>query len=145
MPENDASLKRGAARMRELATEDRAKREALEEELSAGLGRTPAAIDKLTINAIAATQVRALRLRQAGRSDLEERRLLTQLLRTSGLRPAPASAPAPLTIAQQLAAAGYAPPTENGISSEFDDGDGGEEPSGEAALSEAESETGAVA
>ncbi len=143
MPENDASLKRGAARMRELATEDRAKREALEEELSAGLGRTPAAIDKLTINAIAATQVRALRLRQAGRSDLEERRLLTQLLRTSGLRPAPASAPAPLTIAQRLAAAGYAPPPENGISSEFDDG--GEEPSGEAALSEAESETGAVA
>jgi len=90
---DEAPLKRGSARMREIAAEDGAKREALEAELLASLGRTPAPIDKLTINAIAATHIRAERLRQAGRSDLEERRLLTQLLRTSGLRPAPPTQP----------------------------------------------------
>jgi hypothetical protein len=90
---DDVAPKRGAARMRQLATEDRAKREELEAELITGLGRSPAAIDRLAITTLAATAVRAERLRQAGKNDAEERRLVAQLIRTTGLRPAPASAP----------------------------------------------------
>jgi hypothetical protein len=41
-----------------------------------------------TAETLAATVVRADRLRMAGRSDLEERRLIVQLQRALGLKPA---------------------------------------------------------
>jgi hypothetical protein len=84
---------RGWKRMRQIRAADEAERKALADQLAAGVGRPVTAIDQVAITAIAATTVRADRLRLIGKSDLEERRLLAQLLRTSGIRPAPPAAP----------------------------------------------------
>ena len=100
----------GRARSRQLAQEAAAERAPLEAELRESLGRTPNAVDKLAIETIAATAVRARRLRADGRNDAEERRLLTQLLRATGLRPAPA---APPTLQAQLAARPFVPPADD--------------------------------
>jgi hypothetical protein len=101
----------GRARSRQLAQEAAAERVPLEAELRAGLGREATPIDKLAIETIAATAVRARRLRADGRNDSEERRLLTQLLRATGLRPAPAAPAAAPSLQAQLAARGYTPPS----------------------------------
>ncbi|WP_050420312.1 hypothetical protein [Bradyrhizobium tropiciagri] len=96
----------GLVRMREIAAEDKAKREALAAELLADLGRTPTALDRVSISTLAATVVRADRLRSTGRSDIEERRLIVQLQRGLGLRPAPAGPqkPDPLKAIEEHAA-----------------------------------------
>ncbi len=106
-------LKTGRARMKELAVEAAAERAPLEAELRAGLGREATPIDKLAIETIAATAVRARRLRADGRNDAEERQLLTQLLRATGLRPAPAAPAAAPSLQAQLAARGYTPPSSD--------------------------------
>jgi hypothetical protein len=103
----------GRARSRQLAQEAAAERAPLEAELRESLGRIPNAVDKLAIETIAATAVRARRLRADGRNDAEERRLLTQLLRATGLRPAPAAPAAPLTLQAQLAARPFVPPADD--------------------------------
>jgi hypothetical protein len=103
----------GQARSRQLAQEAAAERAPLEAELRESLGRIPNAVDKLAIETIAATAVRARRLRADGRNDAEERRLLTQLLRATGLRPAPAAPAAPPTLQAALAARGYTPPADD--------------------------------
>jgi hypothetical protein len=103
----------GRARSRQLAQEAAAERAPLEAELRESLGRIPNAVDKLAIETIAATAVRARRLRADGRNDAEERRLLTQLLRATGLRPAPAAPAAPPTLQAALAARGYTPPADD--------------------------------
>jgi hypothetical protein len=103
----------GRARSRQLAAEAAAERAPLEAELRESLGRIPNAVDKLAIETIAATAVRARRLRADGRNDAEERRLLTQLLRATGLRPAPAAPAAPPTLQAALAARGYTPPADD--------------------------------
>jgi hypothetical protein len=72
--------------MHEMRREDEAKRQRLVAGLLAELGRPAGAAETL-----AATVVRADRLRMAGRSDLEERRLIVQLQRALGLKPAPAA------------------------------------------------------
>jgi hypothetical protein len=76
--------------MHEMRREDQAKRQRLVAELLAELGRPAGAVDRVTAETLAATVVRADRLRMAGRSDLEERRLIVQLQRALGLRPPPA-------------------------------------------------------
>jgi hypothetical protein len=101
----------GRARSRQLAQEAATERAPLEAELRAGLGREATPIDKLAIETIAATAVRARRLRADGRNDAEERRLLTQLLRATGLRPAPATPASAPSLQAQLAARGYKPPS----------------------------------
>jgi len=78
-------LLRGKARMREIAAEDAAKRQ----RLVAELGRPAGAVDRVSAETLAATVVRADRLRMNGRDDLEERRLVVQLQRALGLKPAP--------------------------------------------------------
>jgi hypothetical protein len=103
----------GRRRSRQLAAEAALERAPLEAELRAGLGREATPIDKLAIETIAATAVRARRLRADGRNDAEERRLLTQLLRATGLRPAPAEPAAPPTLQAALAARGYTPPADD--------------------------------
>jgi len=103
----------GRARSRQLAQEAAAERAPLEAALRESLGRIPNAVDKLAIETIAATAVRARRLRADGRNDAEERRLLTQLLRATGLRPAPAAPAAPPTLQAALAARGYTPPADD--------------------------------
>jgi len=77
--------------MHELRREDEAKRQRLVAELLAELGRPAGAVDRVTAETLAATVVRADRLRMAGRSDIEERRLVVQLQRALGLKPAPAA------------------------------------------------------
>jgi hypothetical protein len=101
----------GRRRSRQLAAEAALERGPLEAELRAGLGREVSPIDKLAIETIAATAVRARRLRADGRNDAEERRLLTQLLRATGLRPAPAAPAAAPSLQAPLAARGYTPPS----------------------------------
>ncbi|WP_407152251.1 hypothetical protein [Bradyrhizobium sp. ORS 86] len=88
-----AGRARGVRRMREIAAEDQAKREKLTAELLADLGRVPSALDRVNVASLAAAHVRAERLRTRGRSDLEERRQITQLMRATGLRPQPVTAP----------------------------------------------------
>ena len=84
---DDDKRKRGAARMKQLAAEAEAERQALADEIIAGLGRPANALDRIAIESIASAAVRARQLRAAGRDDLEQQRLIAQLLRATGLRP----------------------------------------------------------
>jgi hypothetical protein len=83
------NLARGRKRMRELAQEAQAERESLAAELLAGLGRTPSTVDRIAATNLAALHVRAKRLEAAGRDAVEIRRQITQMIRATGLRPAP--------------------------------------------------------
>jgi hypothetical protein len=85
--------KGGRARMRELAAEAAAERAPLEAALIAGLGREPTALDLVAIETLAATVIRARRLRATGRNDADERKTLVQIIRATGLRPSPPAAP----------------------------------------------------
>jgi hypothetical protein len=78
----------GRRRQLQLARESEAERRALADRIAAALGRPLTAIDEVAISAIAATSIRADRLRATGRSDHAERQLLTQMFRATGLRPA---------------------------------------------------------
>jgi hypothetical protein len=80
-------LKRGGGRMKEIAVETTVEREALEAQLISELGRPATAIDRIAIESIAAAAIRARRLRAAGKDDLEQQRLIAQLLRATGLKP----------------------------------------------------------
>jgi hypothetical protein len=82
-------LKRGWARARELSIAAEAERKAIEEGLFASLGRTPTAVDVIAIETLSSAFLGARRKRAAGRNDLESLKLITQLLRATGLRPAP--------------------------------------------------------
>jgi hypothetical protein len=119
---------RGATRMRQIAVEAEAERAALAAELVAGLGRPPSAIDQIAVEVLSSTTVRARRQRKLGKSDREDARILVQAVRAFGIRPAPAAPPRQLTIAEQLAARGYAPPKQNVMpAAEPDDDDDDEE------------------
>jgi hypothetical protein len=71
-----------------LAEQAEAECRLVEAELLRDLGRPPSGADKIAIETIAATVIRARRLRADGRSDAEERKLVAQLMRATGLRPA---------------------------------------------------------
>lgn len=93
MPDNEEAephLKRGWARMRELDQADAVERDALETELLGYLGRTPVAIDRIAVETLVASVVRARRLRARGKSDAEERKIILQSIRATGIRPPPA-------------------------------------------------------
>jgi hypothetical protein len=93
---DDARRQRGRDRMKEIAREDEAERQRVESQLVADFGRVPSAIEACVIEQIAARMVRARRLRQQGRDDTEQSRLIAQLLRSIGLKPAaPAAKPDP--------------------------------------------------
>jgi len=115
IPAARPQLRRGAARMKELAQESARERIALAADLLADLGRPPTAADRIAVETIAATAIRARQLRAFGRNDAEERRLLAQLIRASGLKPAPIEPPKPPTLAEQLAARGYSPPVARSV------------------------------
>jgi hypothetical protein len=102
----------GRARQKQLAAQAEAERRELEAGLLRDLGRPAATVDIIAIETLAAAIVRARALRRQGKSDAEATRMVAQLLRATGLKPSPATPPAPLTLQQQLAARGYAtPPT----------------------------------
>jgi hypothetical protein len=103
-------LSRGWARQRELARESEAERSALTAAILAGLGRQATTIDMIAASNLAALYVRANKLDAAGRDATEIRRQINQALRTTGFRPAKAEPPKQPSIAEQLAARGYAPP-----------------------------------
>jgi len=86
-PLSDAQRRRGQARMRELAAQAKAERQALADEIIRGLGRPATALDRIAIESIASAAVRARQLRAQGHDDLEQQRLIAQLLRATGLRP----------------------------------------------------------
>jgi hypothetical protein len=119
----DRPPSRGGRRMKELGAAAEVERAQLEADLIAGLGRTPSAIDRVGAEAIAAGVVRSRRLRAAGKSDLEERRTVIQAIRATGMRPGPATQPAPMSIAERLRAAGYAPPPDQPVAPPEDDED----------------------
>jgi hypothetical protein len=73
--------------MRELRAEAEAERQAEAAALIAALGHAPNAIERTVIEQISARTVRARQLRQRGRDDTEQSRLIAQLLRSIGLRP----------------------------------------------------------
>jgi hypothetical protein len=87
MPISDAQRRRGQARMQELAAEAETERQALADEIIAGLGRPATALDRIAIESIVSAAVSARQLRAQGRNDLEQQRLIAQLLRATGLRP----------------------------------------------------------
>ncbi len=104
-------LSRGGKRMRELAVGYESTRLALEANILSEMGRAPLTLDRVAAEALSSAVIGARRKRAAGQHDFEQLKLVAQLMRASGLRPGPASAAPPLTIAQQLALRGYAPPT----------------------------------
>jgi hypothetical protein len=103
-------LARGGRRMRELATVYESSRLELEADILREIGRAPTTLDRVAVEALSSAVIGARRKRAAGQHDSEQLKLVAQLMRASGLRPGPASAPTPLTIAQQLALRGYQPP-----------------------------------
>jgi hypothetical protein len=62
--------------------------------LLAGLGREAAAVDIVAIEALSSATINAHRKRAAGRNDSAELKLIAQLLRATGLKPPPPTAPA---------------------------------------------------
>jgi len=106
-----AGRQRGLARMKEIALEDADRRRRLVADLIADLGRIPTALDRMSIENLAAAHVRAERLRSSGRSDIEERRVVLQAQRALGMKPAPAAPAKTESMAEYLertAAAGSA-------------------------------------
>jgi hypothetical protein len=96
--------------MRQLASQAEAERAALTADILAGLGRTATTIDMIAASNLAALYVRANKLEAAGRDATEIRRQINQALRTTGFRPAKVEPPKQPSIAELLAAKGYAPP-----------------------------------
>lgn len=115
-----ATPRGGRSRRRQLAIEAEAERRVIEAELLRDLNRPPTASDRIAIETISATTIRARRLRADGRSDAEERKLIAQLMRASGLKPQPIVPPPPEDFdaeMQRLAspqAAGAAGPVNHG-------------------------------
>ena len=80
----------GRARRRELAAQFEAERREVEAGLLRDLGRPATERDRLAVENLSATVVKARWLRRDGRDDSDERRLLVQQMRGLGLKPAPA-------------------------------------------------------
>jgi hypothetical protein len=62
--------------------------------LLADLGRPPTAVDRIAIETLSTAMVRARRLRATGKNDVEQTRLIAQLLKATGIKSAPATGPA---------------------------------------------------
>jgi hypothetical protein len=92
----------GSKRMKELAAIAAVERDALVLEILAGLGRPATAIDRIAAESIAAASLRARDLRAQGRDDLEQQRMIAQLLRATGLKPDKKAPPAPPTMQELL-------------------------------------------
>jgi hypothetical protein len=104
---DDGRLARGRQRMRELVVESEVERQAVADGLANDLGRTPSTAETLLIETTAAQVVEARKLRRLGKSSEMQDRLVYRGLSKLGIKPAPSKQ---LSIAEQLAARGYAPP-----------------------------------
>jgi|GEM_PF-6459264 len=102
--EDGKPAKRGWARARELDKAAERDRKDLVTTLLASLGRVPSAVDIIAVESLSAAFITARRKRAAGRSDTEALKLVCQLLRATGLRPAPPATPAGPSLDATLAA-----------------------------------------
>jgi hypothetical protein len=80
---------RGSRRAKQLALENETERQQEAAALLAALGHEPSAVEIAVVEQISARMIRARRLRERGRDDTEQSRLVAQLLRSIGMRPAP--------------------------------------------------------
>jgi hypothetical protein len=94
----------GSKRMKELAAIAAVERDALVLEILSGLGRPAGALDKIAAESIAAASLRARDLRAQGRDDLEQQKMIAQLLRATGLKPDKKATPKAPTMEELLAA-----------------------------------------
>ena len=100
---DDKPLSRGWRRANELKQASERELEGLKSGLLDCLGREASAVDIVAIEALASATMSARKQRARGKSDREDLRLVAQLLRATGLRPAPAAAAAPLSLEDTLA------------------------------------------
>jgi hypothetical protein len=122
--ELEPAKSRGSKRMRELAPIYEADRVKLEKSILSAVGGDPDALTQIAAEALSSAVIGARRRRSAGKSDAEMLKLIAQLTRASGLRPSPAAAPAPMSMADMLAARGYTPPVLTSPTSEAVDDEG---------------------
>jgi hypothetical protein len=102
--DQDVPKARGKKRMRQLVPAYERDRAALQAALLSDLGREPTTIDRVAAEALSAALISSRRKRAAGRHDLEALKLVTQLLRATGMKPAPGTGPAVPSIQDYLAA-----------------------------------------
>jgi hypothetical protein len=100
----DPPKARGKKRMGQLVPAYEKDRAALQEALLGDLGREPTTIDRVAAEALSSALIGSRRKRAAGRSDVEMLKLVTQLLRATGMKPAPGTGPAAPSIADYIAA-----------------------------------------
>jgi hypothetical protein len=100
---DDKPKSRGWRRVQELKTEAGRELEELKTALVDCLGREPTAVDIIAIEALASAFMSARKQRARGKPDREDLRLVAQLLRATGLKPPPPSAPAPPSLDATLA------------------------------------------
>ena len=93
--EQDAPKSRGQRRMKELAVDYERTRVELEKAILAEVSGEPGALAQIAAEALSSAVMGARRKRAAGRSDAELLKLCAQLMRASGLRPAPVQAAVP--------------------------------------------------
>jgi hypothetical protein len=96
--------------MRELARQDEEERQREAEALTHDLGHIPNAIERAVIEQISARVVKARRLRRQGRDDSEQSRLIAQLVRSIGMKPAPAAQTDPSQALRDYLAERYGAP-----------------------------------
>jgi hypothetical protein len=99
----DKPLSRGWRRAQELKQAAGRELEQLKAALIDCLGREATAVDVIAIEALASATVSARRQRARGKNDREDLRLVAQLLRATGLRPAPAGPAATPSLEDTLA------------------------------------------
>jgi hypothetical protein len=93
---------RGQARLRQIARESEAEREAEATRLLTGLGHEPSAVEMLVIEQLSARVVMGRRLRRQGKDDSDQARLIAQLLRSIGLKPAAVAPPDPTAALEAI-------------------------------------------
>lgn len=102
-----AGRQRGLVRMRQLASERLAQRQAIAAQILSELGRAPTTLDKIAANNLAALHVRADQLEAMGKNADAVRQQITQAQRASGFKPEPAATkPQRQSIREMLAARG---------------------------------------
>ena len=94
---------RGSKRMAELAGMAEVERSKLEAAILSEVGREPSALDRVAAEALSSAMIGSRRKRAKGQSDNESLKLIAQLARAFGLKPAPAGPPAPPNLDDYLA------------------------------------------
>lgn len=89
--------------MKQLTASYEQDRAALQAALLSDLGREATTIDRIAAEALSSALIGSRRKRAAGRYDTEQLKLVTQLLRATGMKPAPGTGPTAPSITDYLA------------------------------------------